>query len=155
VRAQVVRTAARRQDNPNFIKMYHGHLEINVPRRIFRDGTAETDPEEVERFRRTLASRYPWLSRHALDDVVKGAQEAMADHIERSRTAPERARVLLSRDRPSAALKIIEEHLIDNPEDAEAWYVAAEALCKMGRPEEGFRAMGRARSLSRTTGIKH
>jgi Flp pilus assembly protein TadD len=145
-----VKTAARRQDNPNFIKMYHGRLEINVPRRMFREGTAETDPGEEDRFRQTMQRRYPWLNSHALEEVVKGARETMADHVERSKTAPQRARELISWGRSQAALKIIEDHLVGEPEDGEAWYVAAEALFKLGHSEEAFRAMSRARQLSPT-----
>ena len=52
-----VKRVARSQDNPNFIKMYHGNLEINVPRRMFRGRTTELVPEEVESFRPTLSAR--------------------------------------------------------------------------------------------------
>jgi Flp pilus assembly protein TadD len=145
-----VKAAARAQNNPNFIKMFHGHLEINVPRRMFKDGTAEMVPSEVERFRATVQSRYPWLSRYALDEVVKEAQEAMADHIERSKTAPQRAREQMAHGRTRVALRILEEHLIDEPEDAEAWYVSAEVLFKLNRSEDAFRAMSRARDLAKT-----
>jgi len=149
-----VKAAARAQNNPNFIKMFHGHLEINVPRRMFKDGTAEMIPSEVESFRRTVSARYPWLSRFALDDVVKEAQEAMADHIERSKTAPQRAREQMARGRTKVALRILEEHLIDRPEDAEAWYASAEVLFKLDRADDAFRAMSRARDLSRQVGRK-
>lgn len=144
-----MKQAARTQDNPNFIKMFHGRLEINVPKRMFRGGTAELVPEEVERFRHTLSSRYPWLSRYALDEVVKGAQEAMADHIERTKRPVDRAREHMAKGRTRVALKLLEDHLVAEPEDADAWYLAAELLMKMGRGEDGFRAMARARQLSR------
>jgi tetratricopeptide (TPR) repeat protein len=147
-----VKAAARAQTNPNFIKMFHGHLEINVPRRMFKDGTAEMIPSEVEGFRRTVSARYPWLSKYALDEVVKEAQEAMADHIERSKTAPQRAREQMAHGRTRIALRILEEHLIDQPEDAEAWYASAEVLFKLDRAEDAFRAMNRARELSKTVG---
>ena len=143
-----MKQAARAQDNPNFIKMFHGRLEINVPKRMFRGGTAEVVPEEAERFRSTLSSRYPWLSRYALDEVVKGAQEAMADHIERSKRPVQRAREHMTKGRTRVALKLLEDHLVEEPEDADAWYLAAELLMKMGKEEDGFRAMSRARQLS-------
>jgi len=143
-----VKQAARAQDNPNFIKMFHGRLEINVPKRMFRGRTAELVPEEVEKFRRTLSSRYPWLSRYALDEVIKGAQEAMADHIERTKRPVDRAREHMAKGRTKVALSLLEEHLVNEPEDADAWYLAAELLMKMGRGEDGFRAMARARQLS-------
>ena len=144
-----MKQAARSQDNPNFIKMYHGRLAINVPRKMFREGTIELVPEEVEKFRRTLSSRYPWLSRYALDDIVKGAQDAMADHIERSKGVVQRAREHMDRGQTRIALRLVEDRLVDEPDDEDAWFLAAELLLKMGRGEEGFRAMNRARELSR------
>ena len=87
-----VKVAARVQENPNFIKMYHGGLEINVPRRVFKSGTAEPIPEEMRMFRVMVSKWYPWLSRYALDEVEKEAIEAMADHIERSKDTAQRAR---------------------------------------------------------------
>jgi len=145
-----VKSSARIQNNPNFIKMYHGNLEINVPRKLFKDGTAETIPAEEEAFRKTVSARYPWLSKFALDDVVKEAKEALSDPIERSKTVHQRAREQLARGRVKTALGILEEHLIDEPEDAEAWYAVAEVRSKMDRKEDAFRAMNHARSLAKT-----
>ncbi len=145
-----MKSAARAQNNPNFIKMYHGNLQINVPRRMFKDGTAETDPQEEEAFRKTVSARYPWLSQYALDDVVKEAKETMSDHIERSKTVHQRAREQVARGRFKTALGILEEHLIDEPEDADAWYAVAEVLSKLGRQEDAFRAINHARGLSKT-----
>ncbi len=145
-----MKSAARTQNNPNFIRMYHGNLEINVPRKLFKDGTAEIVPTEEEAFRKMVSSRYPWLSQYALDDVVKEAKDAMSDHIERSKTVHQRAREQLARGRVKTALGILEEHLIDEPEDADAWYAVAEVLSKMDRKEDAFRAMSRARDLSKT-----
>jgi tetratricopeptide (TPR) repeat protein len=144
-----MKAAARAQDNPNFIKIFHGRLEINVPRTMFKGSTAEMVPSEVEKFRVMLLTRYPWLSKYALDEVVKEAREAMVEHIERSKTAVQRARENLSAGRSRVALKIIEDHLVDEPEDAEAWYVAGEVLFKLDRSEDAFRAMSRARELSK------
>jgi tetratricopeptide (TPR) repeat protein len=145
-----VKSAARTQNNPNFIKMYHGNLEINVPRRLFKDGTAEIVPSEEEAFRKTVSSRYPWLTPNAVDEVVKEAKEAMSDHNERSKTVHQRAREQLARGRVKTALGILEEHLIDEPEDADAWYAVAEVLSKLDRKEDAFRAMSHARELSKT-----
>ena len=144
-----MKQAARSQDNPNFIKMFHGRLVINVPRSMFRGGTAELVPDEVERFRRTLGSRYPWLSRYALDEIVKGAQDAMADYIERTKDPVQRAREHVAKGRTKVAMRLLEDHLVNEPDDADAWYLAAELLMKLGKGEDGFRAMSRARELSR------
>lgn len=54
-----IKRVARSQDNPNFIKMYHGNLEIMVPRKIFKNGTSEFNDEEMEKFLSIIKSRYP------------------------------------------------------------------------------------------------
>jgi tetratricopeptide (TPR) repeat protein len=87
-----------------------------------------------------------------LEDAVVTAQAAMSDHIERSKTVPQRAREHIARGHAKVALRILEEHLIDEPEDAEAWYVTAEVLSKLGRMEDAFRAMTQARELSKPAG---
>ncbi|NLI74109.1 MAG: hypothetical protein GX369_04980 [Euryarchaeota archaeon] len=144
-----MRQVARSQDNPNFIKMYHGRLEINVPKKIFRGRTTELVPEEVVKFRQLLNSRYPWLSRHALDEVIRGAQEAMSDHLERTKDPVQRVREHVEKGRTRVAMKLLEDHLVKNPDDEDAWFLAAELLLKMGKSEDGFRAMAKARELSR------
>ena len=138
-----IKRVARSQDNPNFIKMYHGNLEIMVPRKIFKNGTSE----EMEKFLSIIKSRYPWLSVYALDEIKKGAVEAMKDHIERSKTTPQRARDYMNSGKNQEALRILEEYLVDNEDDADAWYVTAEVLFKLKRQEEGFKAMNYAKSL--------
>jgi len=143
-----VKRSALSQDNPNFIKMYHGALEINVPRRAFVRGTAVMDEREAEAFRSTLSQRYPWLSQYALDDIMRGASEAMADHLERTKRMADRGRELLAQGRPEETLKLLEPHLESHEGDADSWYVLSEALFKLGRSEEGFKAMARARSCS-------
>ncbi len=142
-----IKRVARSQNNPNFIKMYHGNLEIMVPRKIFKNGTSEFNDEEMEKFLSIIKSRYPWLSVYALDEIKKGAVEAMKDHIERSKTTPQRARDYMSSGKNQEALRILEEYLVDNEDDADAWYVTAEVLFKLKRQEEGFKAMNYAKSL--------
>jgi hypothetical protein len=99
-----VKSSARIQNNPNFIKMYHGNREINVPRKLFKDGTAETIRPRRKAFRKTVSARYPWLSKFALDDVVKEAKEAMSDHIERSKTVHAESEGTACRGRVKTAL---------------------------------------------------
>ena len=55
----------------------------------------------------------------------------------------------MARGQTRIALQLVEDRLIEDPEDEDAWYLAAELLMKMGRGEEGFCAMARARELSR------
>ncbi len=144
-----MKRVARSQDNPNFIKMYHGNLEIMVPRKMFKNGTAELNDGEMEKFLSIVKSRYPWLSVYALEEIKKGAVEAMRDHIERSKTVPQRAREYVESGRNQEALRILEEYLVDNENDADAWYITAEILFKLKRQEEGFKAMNYAKSLPR------
>ena len=73
----------------------------------------------------------------------------MHDHIERSKTVPQRAREYMSVGKNHEALQILEPYLVEHEEDAEAWYAAAEALFKLQRQEEGFKAMNHARSLQK------
>lgn len=144
-----MKRVARSQDNPNFIKMYHGNLEIMVPRRVFERGTAVVVDSEMDKFLNILSSRYPWLSVYALEEIKKGAVEAMADNIERSKTVPQRAREYTSAGRYTEALKILEPYLVENDDDADAWYVASEILFKLGKQDEGFKAMNYARTLQK------
>jgi len=72
----------------------------------------------------------------------------MADHIERTKDPVQRAREHLAKGRSKVALKLVEDHLLADPDDADAWYFAAELLMRLGKGEDGFRAMARARELS-------
>lgn len=136
-------------ENPNFIKMNHGKLEINVPRSMFKWPTAELIEPEVEKFRRTISARYPWLSKYALDEVVKEAQQAMEDYIASKKTAVQKVRELMAKGWNKEALKVAEENLIRDPENADLWYVTGEILCKLGRMEQGYNAINWAKDLAK------
>ncbi len=82
--------------------------------------------------------------------ILEEAKEAMEKDIERGRSPSDKARERISKGDLKGALKLIEMHLVDSPQDADAWYVAGEVLCKMGRVEEGYRALGHAKKLSKT-----
>ncbi|MBM4237578.1 MAG: tetratricopeptide repeat protein, partial [Euryarchaeota archaeon] len=60
----------------------------------------------------------------------------------------EKARELISAGRFPEALRKMERLLRENPDEADAWYLRGEALCRMGRAEEGHRSIARARELS-------
>jgi len=137
------------KENPNFIPMSHGKLAINVPKKMFVGSTAQMREEEVRKFKDTLSSRYPWLTKPALDIIVEEARQAMKEYIERRKGVHQKAREMMARGNLQGALKILENYLIDNADDADAWYVVGEVLSKMGRQEEGFRAIARARDLSK------
>ncbi len=136
------------RENPNFIKMYHGKLEINVPRSLFKGSTSEMIEPEVAKFRAMVSARYPWLSKYALDEVIKEAKKAMEENISNNTPPSEKIRDLLANGRIKESLRLAEQQLIKDPDDADLWYVAAELLCKVGRMEEGYNAMKKAKDLS-------
>ncbi len=140
-----------RKENPNFIQVQHGKLNINIPRKMFKRGTSDLVGPEAEKFIRTLSSRYPWLSKEALHVILEESRETMEQEIEQRRSAHDKARERISRGDLNGALQLVEDQLIRNPQDADAWYVAGEILCKLGRMQEGYQAIGRARDLSKAT----
>ena len=134
--------------NPNFIQVAHGRMIINVPRRIFKDSTARLREDEASEFRHTLGRRYPWLSRYAIDDVMKKAVETMAFLLDMEKGDVQKAREMLIMARADRALELADGRLSRAPDDPDAWYIKGEALLRLGRAEDGFRAMAHARRLS-------
>jgi hypothetical protein len=134
--------------NPNFIQVTHGRMLINVPRRIFKDGTALVREEEAREFRHALAKRFPWLSRYAIDEIMKKAVETMASLLDMEKGDVQRAKEMLILARADRALELADQRLSKTPDYPDAWYVKGEALLRLGRAEDGFRAMAHARNLS-------
>lgn len=128
-----------------YIEVNHGKLRVSVPRRMFRDdGT--TDPAEERAFRDLMASRYPWLNERSLDVLISTAVQEMASTLAHERRGAPIGRELSARE-PDKAISYLTRHLEHEPQDADAWYVLGEALCKAGRTEEGYRALKRGREL--------
>jgi len=135
--------------NPNFIEVSHGHLRVNVPLSVFEGTTYHIRPEEAEKLKRTLASRYPWLTQNAIKVFIEEAEQAMYERIQSQLGYMEKARHALHSGNYQRAKRMAERHIEVVPDDPDAWYVLGESLCKLGETEEGFVALTKARSLAR------
>lgn len=131
-----------------YFQIEHGNLTVKVPYSIFKGNTAVLDPAEERRFRHLLSSRYPWLTANALDVIVDNAREERERGVQEMKSVFQKARELMEKDRIEGALGLLDRHLKDYPDDAEALYAKGEALCRLGKKEEGYRCISRARRLS-------
>lgn len=131
--------------NPNFIEVRHGKMLISVPRSIFRGRTSALRDEEAKDFKAMLASRFPWLTRNAIEVVMLEAQQTMESLLDLERGAVERAKKLSGSGKHAEALDLLDEHLVEHPKDPDAWYLKGEILFKVGRRAEGFKAFSHAR----------
>jgi len=131
-----------------FFRIEHGNLTVSVPYGLFKGRTAILDEGKVWDFRRLLCSRYPWLSRNALDVIVENAMKERQDQISREQTSARNARTFIESGNPEKALTILNDHLGRCPEDAEALYAKGEALCRLGRTEEGYQCISKARRIT-------
>ncbi len=120
-------------------------MVIGVPLKLFKDRSSVMDPSMADDFREKLSARYPWLSKDAVDVILKEAKRVRKEEIGRERTAIQKARDLISTGRYSEATRMLTKHLRSHPDDSDAWLLKGEALCKMGRSEEGFRAISMGR----------
>ncbi len=135
--------------NPNFIEVSHGHLKVNVPLSAYEGTTYHIKPEEAERLKKMLASRYPWLSPNALKVFIEEAEQAMHDRIRSRLGHMEKARHALQSGNYQLAKRMAERQIEELPDDADAWYVLGESMCKLGEAEEGFAALSKARTLAK------
>lgn len=134
--------------NPNFIQVRHGKMLINVPKAIFKGRTSALVEGEVAVFKKRLASRYPWLSKYALEVILEEARRTMESILEMERTEVEKARILFAEGRLQRALRMVDERLRIDPQDSDAWYLKGEILFKLGEKEMGYQAFAKARSHS-------
>ncbi|HQN76256.1 MAG TPA: tetratricopeptide repeat protein [Methanomassiliicoccales archaeon] len=135
--------------NPNFIEVSHGHLKVNVPLSAYEGTTYHIKPEEAEKLKKMLASRYPWLSPNALKVFIEEAEQAMNDRIQSQLEYMEKARHAMQSGNYTRAKRMTERHIEAVPDDADAWYVLGESLCKLGETDEGFAAITKARNLAK------
>ena len=144
----------------NFIKIEHGSMELNIPVSLFEEGTAKVRPDEARKLREKLRCQYPWLTNNAVDVILKSASEEMSRQIEQRKPPAQKAREMIRSGRYRQALDFLEVHLDLYPDDVDCWYVRSEALFKLDRPEEAFRAMRHAQNIGQkkqgisTTGRK-
>ena len=142
-------------ENPNFMAVSHGKMVINVPYSVFQNRTYHLVPEKWEELRRNLSVKYPWLSVHALDVIKTEIMDAMKARILSEKTAAQRARDMVASDNLQGAVSWLEGHFELEPEDGDSWYVYGEVLMKLGKTEEGFAALKKARQLSGVRPSEH
>jgi tetratricopeptide (TPR) repeat protein len=136
------------KENPNFLPVSHGKMVINVPYSVFLNRTYHLAPEKWKELRQNLSVKYPWLSVYALDVVKEEIMDAMKEKILSEKTAAQRARDMVAKDNLQGAISWLEGHFELEPDDADAWYVYGEVLFKIGKKDEGFAALNKARKLS-------
>ena len=133
--------------NEDTITVIHGSMTVKVPRSLFKGSDATPDEEKVADFRNMLQRRYPWLTRNALDVIMRNARKEMLRVMDEETGGRNTSNRLASQGDYEKAIRHLERHLEQNPQDADGWYALGELLCKAGRIEEGYKALNRGRSL--------
>ena len=105
------------------------------------------NPEKEKELRDMLSKRYPWLTSNALDVIMRNARREMLRVMDEESGGRSTSRRLSSQGKNEMAIAHLEQHLKEHPEDADSWYALGELLCKVGRAEEGYKAMKKGRSL--------
>ena len=126
------------------VSVKYGSLELNVPYSVFVSGKSEFNDTSDEYFS-MLQRRYPWLTDNSVTVLKRKIRERMSDLIEEGLRGPKKARMLSDAGKNTEAVRHLESYLTDNPEDGDAWYALGEILFRMGRDEDGFRAMNHGR----------
>ena len=129
------------------ITVNHGSMTIKVPRSIFIGRDANIDDDKAADFRNMLQKRYPWLTVNALDVIMRNARKEMLRVLDEETGGRNTSNRLASQGDYEKAIRHLERHLEQNPEDVDNWYALGELLCKAGRTEEGYKALNRGRSL--------
>ncbi|MDR0778122.1 MAG: tetratricopeptide repeat protein [Methanomassiliicoccaceae archaeon] len=130
----------------NTLTVKHGSLALNIPYSVFVKGTSEFNDKADEYFS-MLRKRYPWLSENSIAVLKRTTAEEMQNIIEESLRGPKKARMLSGEGKHIEAIKHLESYLIDFPDDGDAWYALGEILCKIGRTDEGYKAMNHGRRM--------
>ena len=129
------------------VRVSHGSLSVDVPRRIFKGPECRIDPAEAEPFRRMIQNRYPWLSDNSVDVLMEKARKEMQRVRDEETNGREHGKNLASKGKLDEAIRHLERRLELEPDDPDSWYALGELLCKAGRTEEGYKAFNRGRSL--------
>jgi hypothetical protein len=132
-----------------FLTVDHGKLALRIPLSAFDSSTGKLKRERIPELKEQWVSRYPWLSKYALETIVEEAEEAFQrrkkEKVDASRpggVAPARAQ--------DARHELIKA-LLKDPNDSRAWYALGELLMQQGQQEDGFKAMNLGRSLANRT----
>jgi len=130
----------------NTIQVKHGSLTVNMPVSLFVKGKAALK-KDSDKYFAMLMQRYPWLSANSVTVMKRRAEEEMQRIIDEEKRGPRMARELFAAGKDMDAVKHLESYLIEFPEDPDAWYALGEILSKMGRTEEGYKAMNHGRRM--------
>jgi tetratricopeptide (TPR) repeat protein len=129
------------------ITVKHGSLILNVPCSIFVNGRSQFN-DSSDGYFLMLQQRYPWLNDNSLAVLKRRTEDEMRRVIEEGLRGPGKARMLSAEGRDMDAIRHLESYLIDRPEDGDAWYVLGEILCRIGRSEEGYKAINHGRRFN-------
>ena len=129
------------------ITIPHGSMTLSIPKDIFEGPDARPNEKKEREFRELMKSRYPWLNDNSLDIIMKNARKEMLRIMDEESGGRSTSRRYASQGKYELAIEHLRQHLDDNPNDADGWYALGELLCKVGRTEEGYRAMNKGRSL--------
>ena len=129
------------------ISVMHGNMTVNVPRDIFKGNDGRIDETKEKEFRSLMKGRYPWLNDNSLEVIMRNARKEYLRTVDRETDGRSIAMRYASQGKNELAIMHLEDYLKKNPEDIDAWFAMGELLCKVGRVEEGSRAMNKGRSL--------
>ena len=122
-------------------------MTVNVPRDLFRGPDAEVVPEKTLPFRRMMRNRYPWLSENAMDIIMNRARQEMLRILDEESGGRALSARLANSGDTVGAIRHLQEHLAEDPDDADSWYALGKLLCQCGRTAEGYQAFARGRKL--------
>jgi hypothetical protein len=129
-----------------FLSVQHGNLTLRIPFSAFDPTTGRLRRERLPELKEQWRSRYPWLSKNALEVVVEEAEEAYQ--------AQRKARVDAARPggvspaHASDARHDLIKALLKDPNDSRAWYALGELMMKHGQADDGFKAMNIGRAIA-------
>ena len=129
------------------IEVVHGKMTLAVPKDIFSGRDAVIDEGKARQFSEKTKSRYPWITDNAMEVIMRNARKEMLRLNDDRTGGRSTSRRLESEGKTEMAILHLEQHLEEHPDDAESWYALGELLCRLGRVEEGHRAINRGRSL--------
>jgi hypothetical protein len=128
------------------LQVKHGSLELNIPYSVFVKGTSDLNDSSDSYFS-ILQQRYPWLTDNSVAVLKKRTRDEMQRVIEEGLRGPRKARMLSEGGKDMQAIHHLESYLIEHPDDSDAWYALGEILCRIGRTEDGYKAINHGRRL--------
>lgn len=127
--------------------MEYGSLTLNIPLSVFVKGSSELN-DSADAYFSMLGERYPWLSKNSLAVLRRRTEKAMRDVIEENLRGAQKARMMSAEGKHMEAIVHLESYLVEFPDDSDAWYALGDALCGIGRTDDGYKAINHGRRLS-------